>query len=130
MDIEEYIGRKRELEKKKEILEAEEKLNNKRSRHVKKDIEVKRRREITRVEESDDPPPRRHHSHHKDHPKKGEGIQWIFLGLAFFVALLIIGIYFISQYMNSPADEEKELTEVEKLQKQIINFKKNKEKFF
>jgi hypothetical protein len=127
MDIDEYLNRKKELEKKKEVLETEEKLNKKRSKQIKKDIEVKRRREITYAEEPDNHSNHhRHSSYHTNPPRKSEGFQWIFLGLAFFVALLIIGIYFITQYMNSSiSEEDEELTEVEKLQQQIEELKES-----
>ncbi len=132
MDIEEYLDRKKDLEKKKELLESKEKLDKKKTEAKKKDIQIKRRREITRVEEPRDPHPRRHHHHddrhyrHRDHPKGRDNIQWVFLGLTFFVALLVVGIYFVSVYVmpQKQTVEDEELSEVEELKKQLAELEK------
>jgi flagellar motor protein MotB len=125
MDIDEYLKRKKELQKKKEELES----SSEPSRSIKskkKEIEVKRHREI--VHKDPEPNRRDYGHHHRDYSSKGDHIQWIFLGLAFFVALLFLGIYFLSNYGDSENKVEENtsqnnLTEVEILKQELENLK-------
>lgn len=117
MDIDEYLKKKKALESKKEHLEAESKAEKKKSDAQKK-IEIKRKREITHL--NDEP--------HRNYSHRGSGgndhIQWIFLGLAFFVALIIVGIFVLSKFMEPSTVKEDPSDEVEELQKKLDELEK------
>tara|TARA_Y100000310_G_scaffold342637_1_gene446705 strand:+ start:6977 stop:7909 length:933 start_codon:yes stop_codon:yes gene_type:complete len=126
MDIDEYLRRKRELEKQKDQLEAEEAKSKKESIKLpKKDIEIKRRMEIEKSAPKKPAKPSRGRG--ADYPEKehrgfGESVRWIVLGLAFFAALIFVGIYLIS----TPSDsEESESQDFQELQKQIEELQKS-----
>ncbi|MDP3917245.1 MAG: hypothetical protein Q8Q42_03075 [Nanoarchaeota archaeon] len=118
MDIDEYLKKKKELEKKKELLEARSELDKKKV-YPKKEIEIKRKTEITHI-----PPERPTGGHYHDpgyrHPK--DNIQWVFLGFAFFVALIIVGIYVISSFMNPKVSDDSD--NIDNLQKKLDDLEK------
>lgn len=118
MDIDEYLKKKKELEHKKEHLESQKKADKKKHEPPKKDVEIKRKREITHV--PDDHP---HHRGPSYHHGGNDNIRWVFLGLAFFVALLIVGIFFISRMMGPDTIVEKD-SDVEELQKRLDELQK------
>ncbi len=102
MDIDEYLKKKKELEKRKEILEAKNELDKKKGESPKKEVEIKRRREITTVD--DEPRDPRTESYEDRYNRRynnssSDNVKWAFLGLAFFVALLILGFFFMTNYL-------------------------------
>jgi len=114
MDIDEYLKKKKELEGKKELLEKKKAVEKKKIA-PKKEVVIKRNTEISKVEpNSPNYSPNPHHYPNYNHPK--DNMQWVFLGLAFFVALLIVGVYFLSNFMkdSSVDDRSPEVIELEK----------------
>ena len=114
MDIDEYLKKKKELEGKKELLEKKKAVEKKKIA-PKKEVVIKRNTEISKVEpNSPNYSPNPHHYPNFNHPK--DNMQWVFLGLAFFVALLIVGVYFLSNFMkdSSVDDRSPEVIELEK----------------
>jgi len=123
MDIDEYLKKKKELEKKKELLEVKSELEKKKA-SPKKEIVIKRKTEITHLP-SDQPCGHYHNPPYK-HPS--DNLQWIFLGLAFFIALLIVGIYVISNFMNQTVSDDSSSKDVDDLQKKLDELEKQLEK--
>ena len=120
MDIDEYLRKKKDLEKKKEILEAKQDLEKKKLQAPKKELKITHKREITPLE--DEPHDGRHYR--RSHSNGGENIKWAILGMAFFVALLILGFFYMTNYMmqSSNSDDSKD---VEKLQEKIDALEKS-----
>jgi len=115
MDIDEYLKKKKELEHKKDVLETKNKEDKKKHDHSKKEVEITRKREIT------------HNPRNNSHSKGNGGndnIHWVFLGLAFFVALIILGIFFISKFMGVDTSASEKDSDVEILQKQLEDLQK------
>ena len=116
MDIDEYLKKKKELEHKKDVLESKNKESKKKQDHSKKEVEITRKREIT------------HNPNRNNHSRSSNGgndhIHWVFLGLAFFVALIILGIFFISKFMDVDNSVSEKDSDVEILQKQLEDLQK------
>lgn len=116
MDIDEYLKKKKELEHKKDVLESKNKESKKKQDHSKKEVEITRKREIT------------HNPNRNNHSRSNNGgndnIHWVFLGLAFFVALIILGIFFISKFMDVDNSVSEKDSDVEILQKQLEDLQK------
>jgi len=118
MDIENYLSKKKDLERKKEVLEAKEKLKEEKEKIRKKPVKIHK-------EPPHDPHPRPHRDYHDHHDRRphhpGGGTQWFFLGIAFFVALIIVGIF--SLYYFFPKEETS--TDIEELESLIKGLKEN-----
>lgn len=122
MDIDEYLKKKKELEHKKESLESKNKEDKKKHESPKKEIEIQRKREITHINE---PSHSRGHSRDYGHSRGGnDSLQWVFLGLAFFVALIILGIFFISKFMSVDTSASEKNSDVEELQLKLDELQK------
>jgi len=117
MDIDDYLKKKKELEKKKELLEAQQDLDEKKSRVKKKEVEIHRKREVTPVSKDPDDRPRKSSSRSPPHDN-GMSMQWIFLGLAFFVALLVVGFFVVNNMMKDSSSTTED-SEVDALKEQI-----------
>ncbi len=128
MDIDEYLNKKKELEKKKEILEAKNELDKKKLDIPKKGIEIRRRREITPLENDsgDEPRSSSRRSYRDEYPSRhNENIKWAFLGLALFVAFIVVGFFYMSNYIVvQTSTKSEESSDVEALQKQIEELQK------
>lgn len=122
MDIDEYLRKKKDLEHKKEHLESQKKQDKKRQEAPKKEVEIKRKTEITHVPNESYHPHGRNQGSSYNH-NGNDNIKWVFLGLAFFVALLIVGIFFISRVMVTDTTSEKD-SSVEELQKRLDDLQK------
>ena len=120
MDIDEYLKKKKELEHKKDHLESQKKPDKKKHEHPKKEIEIKRKREITHIHNDPHSGNRSPNYHHGGN----DNIRWVFLGLAFFVALIIIGIFFVSRVMVPDTITVEENKDVEDLQKKLDELEK------
>ncbi len=118
MDIDEYLKKKKELEHKKEHLESQKKADKKKHERPKKDVEIKRKREITHIPDESHP-----HRGPNYHPGGNDNLRWVFLSLAFFVAVLIVGIFFISKFAGPDTVVEKD-SGVEELQKKLDELEK------
>ncbi|MBT3865877.1 hypothetical protein HOF78_02105 [Candidatus Woesearchaeota archaeon] len=123
MDIDEYLKKKKELEHKKDHLESQKKSDKKKYDHSKKEVEIKRKREITHVP-NEPHSPHRGHSGPSYHHGGNDNIRWIFLGLAFFVALIIIGIFFVSRIMVPGTVTTENDNGVDELQKKLDELQK------
>ncbi len=123
MDIEEYLKQKKSLEKKKDFLEAKDKLA-KEKKKVKPEYSEK-------SFETRDDNPHGGGSHRKDHGERRSGGNghWIFLGIAFLIALIVVGVfsmyYFFPKDIISVADESD--SEVGELKQQLEDLQKSLE---